>query len=244
MRSAADLLLRKTINSQGLLLEFICTEPFKGFEGTIRITFPPFCVLGEEKISVEIFGEDVVVAYNERSKEHNPKAPKIICPIVNIDRENDTAFLRNVEISLPVLTKACDPSKLESFPCPDKNIWISNGAVNLFESKFSPKSAGLTDENILKAIGVDMHFSLVFRELGVYFLCQQLPNKEFVFDLRRFADEEEHRRYRMDETKSLKMIINPQRPENRRCADSVVTASLQGWFTPNLSCFFSTFPDR
>ena len=232
VKSSADLLLRTSINRPGLLLEFFCTESFKGFEGTIRINFPPFSVLGEEKISVEIFAEDVIVAYNERSRKHNIKAPEIICPIVNIDRETDTAFLRNVEISLPVLARTCYSSKLESFSCPDKSIWISKRAIHLFESKFSPKSACVEKGNMLKALRVDMHYSLVFRELGVYFLCQQLPNLEFVFDLRRFTDEEEHRSYRMDETKSLRMIVNPQIAD-AAFAGSAVTAIFEGWLTPN-----------
>lgn len=226
IRSCDDLLVRTSIDNRGLLIVFKCDDSFKCFDGEIGIEFPPLSVLGTEKITLEILPREVVAAYNTVSKKFNPEAPLVITPILNVDRENDTAFLRDVKMSLPVISEICDKMKLNILTCPDKNIWIKNGVVHLVESKFSPKSACLYSDNILRALRVNMHYSLVFRELGVYLLCEQLPRKEFLFDLRRFYDQDEYRLYRMDETKSLRLILNPQL-EDDSVRGSIVHAVIQ-----------------
>ena len=89
-----------------------------------------------------------------------------------------------------------------------RNAIVVKGRAHWRESKISPKAVCYDDiQGILRAL---THFSLAFRTLGVYLLVEQFPRKEFLFDLRPFRDEEEHRLYRMDEKKTFTMIVNPQ----------------------------------
>ena len=153
------------------------------------------------------------------------RLPVIITTILHIDRENDAPFLRNVEISLPIFNrflrekiKYCD------------NILVENGRAHLRESKFSPKAVCYDKfERVLRALRVDTHFSLTFQKLGVHLLIEQLPQKEFLFDLRPFHDEEEHRLYRMDEKKTFRMIVDPQLTD-ASIYGSLVFINIQGNF--------------
>ena len=95
----------------------------------------------------------------------------------------------------------------------DHEISRANGLMNISESKFSPVGGSFTErgplEGTLRALRVDTHFSLTFKEAGIYALIKQLGQRQILFDLRRFRDEEEHRLYRMDETKWFRMVVNP-----------------------------------
>ena len=66
----------------------------------------------------------------------------------------------------------------------------------------------------MKALGVDDVFSLTYTKFGIYLLVEQFSQRtttEFKFDLRKFRDSQEHQRYRMDETKSLCLLFNPEK---------------------------------
>ena len=215
VKTDADFLLRTSLDVHGLCVEFRSVESFKQFRGIITVTFPPFCVLAEEKIFLEIIPESLVRAYNTVTEKKNSGNPLIATPILHIDRENDSPFLREVKISLPIL-----PSFASKNLKTTDETSIINGQFHLSESKFSPTGGAFFD-GILRALRVDTHFSLTFRELGVYLLVEQFPQKKFLFDLRRFRDEEEHRLFRMDEKKSFRMIVNPERID-----DSVVGSSV------------------
>ena len=221
--SDRDLLLRTTIDNPGKKIEFWAMDTYDGFRGKIEVTFPPFSVLGEEKVYLEIIPEHLVGLLNERSGKLTSSVPVIITPILHIDRENYAPFLRDVEISLPIFNrflgekiKYCD------------NILVENGRVHFRESKFTPKAVCYDQfERVLRALRIDTHLSLSFRKLGVYLLVEQFPQNKFLFDLRPFRDEEEHRLYRMDETKTFRMIVNPQQTD-ASINDSSVFITIQG----------------
>ena len=66
----------------------------------------------------------------------------------------------------------------------------------------------------MKALGVDDVFFLTYTKFGIYSLVEQFSQgttTEFKFDLRKFRDAQEHQRYRMDETKSLCLLLNPEK---------------------------------
>ena len=100
-----DLLLRTTINKRGKTIEFRAASNYNGFRGKIEVTFPTFCVLGEERLFLKVVAEPLVLAWNKKSKELNSRASAIITPILHIDRDTDFPFLRDVEISLPIFPR-------------------------------------------------------------------------------------------------------------------------------------------
>ena len=67
---------------------------------------------------------------------------------------------------------------------------------------------------MMKNLGLDDVFCLTYTEFGIYLLVEQF-NKgtatEFKFDLRKFLDLQEHQKYRMDETKNLSLLLNPDK---------------------------------
>ena len=224
VESDLDLLLRTTINKRGKTIEFRAVNNYNGFRGKIEASFPPFSVLGEEKVFLEIVPEPLVRAWNEASKKLNSRVPAIITPILHIDRENDFPFLRDVEISLPIFPRVLR----ENCKMLD-NISVQNGRAHLRESKFSPKAVCYDEiQGILRALRIDTHFRLAFKKLGVYLLVEQFPQNKFLFDLRPFRDEEEHRLFRMDEKKTFRMIVNPQLVDDESVYLSEVSITIQG----------------
>ena len=202
----SDLLFRTSLNRNGRLIKFTAGDGYTGFTGTIIVYFPPYCVLGSERIFLEVIPRAVVQNYNDFLEEQNYSS-FVITPIIHIDRNNDVPFLRDVGIILPVFK---DFTRTEKTSLKDVQI-LDEDHLILTESKFSPIGASYDRiKNILKAFRVDTHFSLSFRDSGVYLLFEQLPDRNAVFDIRRFEDEEEHRLYRMDEKKAFRMIVNPQ----------------------------------
>ena len=199
----SDLLLATTVNKSGKDIEFRAAQKYHGFQGTITINFPPFAVLAEEKIYLEVIPATVVEAYN-KSKDMPPNR-KIATPILHIDRKNDVSFLNDVKVTLPLISRTSYTFS--------EGIDFQHSCFSLSQSKFSPVAIALEKDEekcILRALRVDTNFSIMFRPLGVYLLIEQNKDQEFKFNLRQFETEEEHREYRMDERKSLRMIVNPQ----------------------------------
>ena len=93
----------------------------------------------------------------------------------------------------------------------------NNSTITIRTNKFSPIGASYCEvEKILDAIGINDHYSLRYKEFGVYLMVEQSTKSDiadtlFKFDLRKFRDWEEHQRYRMDKTKSFCLLLNPRK---------------------------------
>ena len=138
---------------------------------------------------------------------------KLLTPVLHLDRENGAPFLLNVTVTLPILSaaKAWIGSGVQ---CPD-NMKISQDKSNITieTNKFSPCAPTII-KNVMKALGLDDVFCTTYTEFGIYLLVEQFSRgttTEFKFDLRRFTDMQEHQKYRMDETKNLCLLLNPQK---------------------------------
>ena len=226
--SNQKLLLRTKLDSRGKTVVFTDIREDPAFKGSISVHFPEFSVLAEEKISLEIVPESIVEMYNnnistagetirKKSKLESDNADagnidkKLITPILHIDRENDAPFLRTVTVILPALSNVVNNLKDYEIGTPDR-ISFSEESKSFKIScvKFSP--VGIAEiRGILRPLKIDSDMSYAFDELGIYFLCEQFQHRHFKMDLRRFVDWQEHRRFRMDESKYLLLVISPQK---------------------------------
>ena len=213
LHSNQDLILRTTVDKRGKTVIFKATEAYNGLNGDIIVEFPPYCVLGEEKIFLEVLPEDIINSYNEKSSE-NTQLEKLITPVLHLDRQNGAPFLRNVTVTLPILSAAKNWI-VGDFQCPKHIKYSENdSAVTLETCKFSPCGVQITVQKVMKALGLDDVFCLTYTESGIYLLMEQFrrgTTTEFKFDLRKFRSLQEHQKYRMDETKSLCMLLNPEK---------------------------------
>ena len=78
IQSNQDLILRTTVDERGKTIIMKAAKSYNGFNDKITVKFPPYCVLGEEKIFLEVLPEDIVNSYNE--KNSSGKVPGSIIP--------------------------------------------------------------------------------------------------------------------------------------------------------------------
>ena len=225
-----DLLCRLDMDHNGYLIEFKADDGYTGFTGSIAVNFPPYCILGNEKVSVEVIPAQHLKPYNDLLHENGAYDPKtsLITPIIHIDRQNDVPFLQEIEIFLPIFSKyvlkELNLSEELSFETGKKE------RVVLKQSKFSPTGVCYDSvQDIVKSFRVDNQFQFSFRDKGVYFLFEQLEGNNAIFDIRQFTDEEEHRVFRMDESKYFRMIINPQYVKDSDY-DTIILLEIEGKF--------------
>ena len=210
------------MDTKGKRIEFRAHKDFHGFEGSIIINFPPFAVLAEENICIEVVPASILEMHNNSQK--NKDGIKMATPIVHIDRKNDVAFLNDVTVTLPLLS---NPKYVTS-----EGIHFEPGHFRLSQSKFSPVGVSVTEDaseerQMLHALRVDTNLVSLFRPLAVYLLIEQRSNKEFSFDLRQFESHEEHREFRLDERKSFRMIVDPQQVHDQCVYGTDVTVVLK-----------------
>ena len=235
IKSNADLLHRTKLSQEGKTIIFTDKRIKPAFKSAISVHFPPCSVLAEEKICLEIIPESIVKAYNEKiSKEKtkenkNAAKARLITPILHIDRENDAPFLRTVNVVLPLLGDVTYKSGETKIAVPGK-LTVTEGTVKVAAIKFSPVAVAEVNK-ILRPLKLDKDFNYSFDELGVYLLSEQLENHHFRMDLRKFSDWQEHRRFRMDESKWLILVISPRRIQPGDI-DTKVEAHLRGIHFP------------
>ena len=103
--SNEDMILRTPVDKRGKTVIFKATEEYNGLNGHIVVKFPPYCVLGEEKVFLEVIPEDIINSYNKNSGK-NSQFEKLIFPVLHLDRQNGAPFLRKVAVTLPLLSAA------------------------------------------------------------------------------------------------------------------------------------------
>ena len=231
-----DLILQTKLNRLGKKIVFIPGNNYKGFQGEISILFPPYSVLEEEDIYLEIIPEDIITYYNEKV-EKKIKSEKVITPVLHVERDNGAPFLSNVVVTLPLISNVSQ--ELLSLRIKTSNDKIALGSsfkqIRIRTTKFS--EAGVKYDELSKcldALAMNDDFSLKYTDLGVYFMVEQLPQSKFMFDLRKFRNWQEHRRFRMDPTKFYCLLLNPQRVQETDYQQSI-QVSIPGW--PNRSSF-------
>ena len=205
VESIQQLMLRTTVNVQGKLIIFKPVNGYGGLSGPIQIEFPYACVLGEEQLFLEIIPEDVVRYYNSNVAE----GAKLITPVLHVDRNNGAPFLATVTVTLPLLKEVCDkPEDIKKRP---DRIKVSEkySTVEIKTTKFSPVGATF-HENVLDALGVNDEFNQKYKDLGMYLMIEQGREAKFKFDLRRFESWIQHRDFRMDKSKFMCLLLNPQ----------------------------------
>ena len=222
--SNRDLLQRRDVNINGKTIVFRAMNGFDGFSDRIKINIPPFSVLGNETICLEIIPEYIVNNYNRMRTNRI-----IITPILHVDRKNSAPFLRTVTITLPLTS--------------DSNKWLAPGikgcpptmeyskkmlSVTIKTKTFSPV-AGVYEpiKEVLDAMGLDDESAITYEMRGIYLIIDQLTTFS-EFDLRKFKDWREHRKFRMDETKFFWMLFNP--PEMKECYyRKEIKVTIGGW---------------
>ena len=106
-------------------------------------------------------------------------------------------------------------------------------SLKVSATKFSPVAVtSVTAQDvkrILRPLRLDHFTSYSFDELGIYLLSEQFENGRFRMDLRKFSDWQEHRRFRMDESKGLILVISPQKVQ-RGDINTEVDATLRGMY--------------
>ena len=238
IKSNQDLLLRLKLGPEGKTISFIDNREDGAFVGTISVDFPPYSVLAEEKVVLEIVPESIVEAYNqklaERREDKNSGEPeiKLITPVVHIDRENDAPFLNTVKVTLPALSSITDSFHDFEIGAPTK-MSVDIDSLKVSATKFSPVAVtSVTAQDvkrILRPLKLDQFTSYSFDELGIYLLSEQFENGRFRMDLRKFSDWQEHRRFRMDESKKLILVTSPQKVQ-RGDINTEVEATLRGMY--------------
>ena len=82
-------------------------------------------------------------------------------------------------------------------------------------------------KKFLDAMGLDDKSAITYEMRGIYMIIDQLTTFS-EFDLRKFKSWQEHRKYRMDETKFFWMLFNPQ--ETKECYyNKEIKATIEGW---------------
>ena len=211
--NSQQLLLRTTLDRRGKSIIFIADEKYTGFNKEISICFPPFSVLGEEMVCLEIIPEEVIENYNE----HFRKKSKVITPVLHVDRQNGAPFLKMVTVVLPLV---CGAEKWLPTDCPiscTRTRYSRNDStITIQTNKFSPVAASYCEiKKILRAVGLADEYKLTYEEFGIYLMVEQSIGPDandtlMKFDVRKFRNWEEHQRYRMDTTKTFCLLVNPQ----------------------------------
>ena len=130
-----------------------------------------------------------------------------------MERNNGAPFLSNVVVTLPLVSNVSE-EWLSSRVRKPRNIELDEQSkqIRIRTTQFSEAVVKYDElSKCLDALAMNDDFSLKYTELGVYFMVEQLPESEFIFDLRKFQNWQEHRRFRMDPTKFYCLLLNPQR---------------------------------
>ena len=213
VRCHQDLILRTTVNRRGKKISFAAHKKYKGFKGEITINLPRFCVLEEEDIYLEIIPEEIITYYNDYCHKQI-ESEKVITPVLHIERNNGAPFLRCVVVSLPLVSNVSQELLSSRIKTLNHNIELDapSKQIRIRTTKFSEAGVKFSElSKCLDALAMNDDFSLKYTDLGVYFMVEQLPELEFRFDLRKFQNWQEHRRFRMDPTKFYCLLLNPQR---------------------------------
>ena len=211
VHSHQELILRTTVNRLGKRITFFASKYYEGFQGEISIFFPKLCVLEEEKVFLEIVPEEIICHYNDSGRTTN-KSEKIITPILHVDRENGAPFLKRVAVTLPLVSGAYSWLQGGIKGAPERITYSPEfSKITMRTNKFSEAGVKFCDvSKCLDALGANDDFSLNYTDLGVYLMVEQLPDMEFKFDFRKFKTWQEHRKFRMDQTKFHCLILNPE----------------------------------
>ena len=143
---------------------------------------------------------------------------RIVTPILHIDRQNGSPFLRPVKVTLPLMDdeKLQTDIKKSNLEMGDRVTMVDGNDIQFQQTKFSPV-AGVYDpvRSLLNAFCFTGDSSLEFEIQGVYFIAKQKTAETVEIDLRRFRSWQEHRTYRMDETAVYFLATNPEAVESR-----------------------------
>ena len=143
---------------------------------------------------------------------------RIVTPILHIDRQNGSPFLRQVKVTLPLMNDETLQTDIEQskLKMGDRVTMGDVNNIQFQQTKFSPV-AGVYNpvRKLLNAFCFTGDKSLDFETEGVYFIAKQDTAEEVNIDLRLFRTWQEHRRYRMDERATYFLVINPQKVESR-----------------------------
>ena len=220
--SNQQLLLSTTVDINGKTIVFKRKACYTGLKDQLSISFPPFCVLGEEKNHLDIISENIINDYNA-SEGKNAKNV-VTTPVLHVERVNGAPFLRTVEVKLPLVSDAKNwlDRGVENHPC-RMDYSATESKVSVRTQKFSFIGAHFCKiTKVLDAIGFNDDFNKKYTKYGICLIIEQNNNDsnnaentkfKFNFDLRKFKDCEEHQRYRMDETKTFCLLLNPQKVE-------------------------------
>ena len=211
VRSNQCLLLRTSVDIFGKTIVFKPVDGFNGFSHKIKIDIPRFSVLGKETICLEIIPVDIINNYNQKATKRN-----IITPILHVDRKNNSPFLRTVTITLPLISdwKKWLASGIKSCP-PGMEYLKDDSSVTIKTKTFSPVGVVYdSTKKVLDAMGLNDDCSITYEKPAIYLIIDQSTGR-CEFDLRKFTNWQEHRKYRMDETKFFCMLFNPQEGQER-----------------------------
>ena len=143
----------------------------------------------------------------EERKTHR----EVVTPILHIDRQNGSPFLRPVKVTLPLMNYETlqNDIKQSKLKIGDGVRLTEDGnSIEFQQTKFSP-AFGVRRRNLLNAFCFTGDRSLDFETKGVYFIAKQISAETVEIDLRRFRSWQEHRKYRMDETAVYFAAANP-----------------------------------
>ena len=201
---------------------------FNGFRDRMEIDIPPFSVLGKEAICLEIIPEHIVNNYNQMGTDRI-----IVTPVLHVDRKNNAPFLRTVTITLPLVSdsKKWLASGIRS--CPPKMEYSKEELFVTIKTKTFSPVAGVYEpmKEVLDVMGLDDESAITYELRGIYLIIDQMTTCS-EFDLRKFKDWREHRKYRMDETKFFWMLFNPQ--ETKACYyQKEIKVTIEGWWSIN-----------
>ena len=211
VRSNQCLLLRTTVDIFGKTIVFKPVDGFNGFSHKIKIEIPRFSVLGKETICLEIIPVNIINNYNQMGNNRN-----IITPILHVDRKNNSPFLGTVTITLPVISgwKKWLASGIKNCPT-GMECSKDNSSVTIKTKTFSPIGVVYdSSKKVLDAMGLNDDCAITYEKPAIYLIIDQTIAR-CEFDLRKFTNWQEHRKYRMDETKFFCMLFNPQ--EGQEC---------------------------
>ena len=142
---------------------------------------------------------------------------RIVTPVLHIDRQNGSPFLRPVKVTLPLMDDETlqHDIKQSKLKMGDGVRLTRNGNnIQFQQTKFSPVAGVHVTSydpvrSLLEAFCFTGDSSLDFETKGVYFIAKQTTADTVEIDLRRFRSWQEHRTYRMDETAVYFLATNP-----------------------------------
>ena len=142
---------------------------------------------------------------------------QIVTPILHIDRQNGSPFLRPVTVTLPLMddeTLQTDIKQSKLKMGEGVRLMDDGNSIQFQQTKFSPVSGVRVTSydcvrSMLEAFCFTGDSSLDFETKGVYFIAKQKTADTIEIGLRRFRSWQEHRKYRMDETAVYFLATNP-----------------------------------